>query len=268
MKWIDIGVNLTNKQFSSDTNEVLAKAHRNGVDTIIITGTHLAASKRAIEIIAEQKASDIMLYSTAGIHPHDASSWTKETHQALKSLIIENPQQIVAVGETGLDFNRNYSTPQQQEIAFEAQLELASELDLPLFLHQRDAHERFFSMIKTHRDDLSNIVVHCFTDTKKALFDYLDIDCHIGITGWVCDERRGKPLLDIVPNIPLTRLMVETDAPYLLPRNLSEPPKNRRNEPQWLPHIGATLAKQYDMDLDALAAAVLKTTNEFFRLHT
>ncbi len=150
----------------------------------------------------------------------------------------------------GLDFNRDFSPRPDQERAFEAQLALAVEYQLPVFLHERDAHERFAPILKAYRDHLVGAVVHCFTGSRQALFDYLDLDCHIGITGWVCDERRGKPLAELVHNIPDNRLLLETDAPYLLPRDLPEaPPKKRRNEPSLLPWIGKRVASLRGQDV-------------------
>lgn len=293
-RWIDIGVNLTNARFSHDIETVCLNAANAGVDTIIITGTSLEASEQAIELIenthtlrqtkqeqeqeqerekehkGERHEHDVtskpfpQLFSTVGIHPHEADSWGNESNQRLASLAMH--PQVVAIGETGLDFNRNYSEPKNQERAFEQQLELAATLKRPLFLHQRDAHQRLQAILKSYRDQLTQVVIHCFTDTQKALFDYLDLDCHIGITGWICDERRGKPLQEIVTNIPLNRLMLETDAPYLLPRDLPVMPDNKRNEPQFLPHIGHTVAKLFNIPLDIFSAEIYTTTQQFFKL--
>ncbi|WP_287962825.1 TatD family hydrolase, partial [Alcanivorax sp.] len=149
--------------------------------------------------------------------------------------------------------------------AFEAQLALAVEARLPVFLHERDAHERFQPILKTFRDDLVGAVVHCFTGSKTALFDYLDLDCHIGITGWVCDERRGKSLAGLVHNIPDNRLLIETDAPYLLPRDLPEaPPKKRRNEPSLLPWVGQRIATLRHQDVETVAAMTTANAQTLF----
>lgn len=270
-QWVDIGVNLTNKQFTGDTAPLLERAGQAGIEGIVITGTHLEASLLALEIAKQydtanpkQANTTPTLYTTAGVHPHDAKSWSSTTADELKA--IASDPKVVAIGEAGLDFNRNFSTPDQQIRAFEQQLELASELQRPLFLHQRDAHDRLYATLKAYRDQLGPIVIHCFTDTQKALFQYLDLDCHIGITGWICDERRGQSLQKMVHNIPLNRLMLETDAPYLLPRDLENRPPNKRNEPQWLPHIGATVARLYQMPAAELASSVFTTTCDFFSL--
>ncbi len=273
LKWIDIGVNLTNKKLSNDLDAVLKRAHENNIDTIIITGTHIEASEQALNIATEkgqereeerEGTNRPTLYATAGIHPHDAKSWSTNTPSDLRAL-LSHPK-VVAVGEAGLDFNRNFSTQDEQIRAFEKQLELAAELKKPLFLHQRDAHAKMSEMLKAYRDDLNEIVIHCFTGTQAALFDYLDLDCHIGITGWICDERRGQALAAMVHNIPLNRLMLETDAPYLLPRNLEHPPKNRCNEPCYLEHIAHTVAQHCKLPIETLSTATVETTKRFFNI--
>jgi TatD DNase family protein len=170
----------------------------------------------------------------------------------------------VAIGETGLDYFRDISPREAQIFSFEQHIKLAIETQAPLFLHQRDAHKDFYPIIKQHRDQISNLVVHCFTDTKEALFDYLDLDCHIGITGWVCDERRGLHLRELVKNIPQHRLMIETDSPYLIPRDLKL--KTRRNEPKYLPHIAQVIAALRSENLDDFNNAIDKNSRSFFNI--
>ena len=173
---------------------------------------------------------------------------------------------MVAVGETGLDFNRNYSPPEAQERAFEAQLGLAERTGLPLFLHERDAAARMLAMLRSLRASWRGGVIHCFTGGREALFDYLDLGLHIGITGWVCDERRGLELRELVNEIPADRLLLETDAPYLLPRNLYHPPKNGRNEPQFLPHIAEFAAMQRGVSAALLAQQTTANAKALFGL--
>ncbi|MCL4158391.1 UNVERIFIED_CONTAM: hypothetical protein GTU68_013730 [Idotea baltica] len=205
-----------------------------------------------------------MLYSTCGVHPHDAKHFSTDTPNRLKEIAV-NPE-VVAIGETGLDFNRNFSEPKDQEKAFEAQLELATELQLPVFMHERDAHQRQYEILRQYRDHLTNGVIHCFTGDKTALFNYLDLDLHIGITGWVCDERRGQELQKLLPSVPLTRLMLETDAPYLLPRTIKPKPKSSRNEPAYLPWVLQGITQQRQEGILEIAKKTVKTTQKFFNL--
>lgn len=263
---IDIGVNLSNKSFKGELEAVLQRAQQANVTQLILTGTNEEESETALQLC--QKFSDEfpgMLYSTCGVHPHDAKHFTVETPNRLKEMAAN--EKVVAIGETGLDFNRNFSTPAAQEKAFEAQLELASELQLPVFMHERDAHQRQFEILKQYRDHLIDGVIHCFTGDKTALFNYLDLDLHIGITGWICDERRGQELQKIVKNIPLSRLMLETDAPYLLPRTMSPKPKNRKNEPSFLPWVLQSIAEQREETLLEIAEQAAITSSAFFRLN-
>ncbi|MDX1528315.1 MAG: TatD family hydrolase, partial [Gammaproteobacteria bacterium] len=203
-----------------------------------------------------------VLFSTAGLHPHLAREWRAETERAIRELAAR--PEVVAVGEAGLDFNRDFSPRDQQEHAFEAQLEIAAELGLPVFMHERDAHQRFVEILKPIRTRLGKAVIHCFTGTGEELDAYLDLDLHVGITGWICDERRGQHLRELVARIPLNRLMLETDAPYLLPRDLTPKPKSRRNEPMHLRHILETVARCRSMEPEELAKATTQISRTFF----
>lgn len=259
---VDIGANLTHESFQHDLSDVIARARAANVTTMIVTGTDVAHARQAVEM-ARQFAG---LYATAGVHPHDASGWSEDVAQALGNLYTL--PEVVAVGECGLDFNRNFSTPQEQERAFEAQLALAAASGLPLFLHERDAGQRMREILHHWRDDISHAVIHCFTADRETLRGYLELDLHIGLTGWICDERRGHHLRDLVREIPLDRLMVETDCPYLLPRNLPAKLKGRRHEPALLPWIVQEIARWHQVSDTELAAATTRTALQFFRIDT
>lgn len=269
---IDIGLNLTSSQFQNDIDTVIKNALLADVTTMIVTGTSIEKSQQALDLTAQYPNS---LYATAGIHPHDASTLTSQSIQQLMTLL--NEDRVLAVGECGLDFNRNFSTPAEQLSCFEVQLELAVELQMPVFLHQREAKSDFINLIKKYRTGLVNGVAHCFTGGGEELEAYLEQDLYIGITGWLCDERRGKDLQDCVHLIPDNRLMVETDAPYLFPRNLKLPndasltgkqkkKMRSRNEPQYLPHIVQTLAELSNKNMTELVLATTENAKCFFRL--
>lgn len=258
---IDIGANLTHDSFDADRAQVIADAQAAGVSHLVVTGSSVACSRRAAGLAEEYPG---VLTSTAGIHPHHASEFDAEAEAAIAELL--SLPQVVAVGETGLDYFRDFSPRPAQLFSFEQHMALAAETGLPLFLHQRDAHQDFLSALKAHRDALGPVVVHCFTDTRDALFDYLDLDCHIGVTGWICDERRGKTLQEIVHNIPDHRLLVETDAPYLLPRDLKPKPSSRRNEPKYLPHVVQAIARHRRQDWRHVAQVSSDNARRFFGL--
>ncbi len=258
--YIDIGVNLTGSSFRDDVEDVVQRAGDAGVTRMIVTGTDLGHSRAALELSRRFPDS---LISTAGVHPHHASEMDNETMPELRDICAE--KSVVAVGECGLDYNRSYSKPTAQRLAFEAQLQLASELELPVFLHQRDAHDDFVSMLKEYRNNLEGAVAHCFTGSVDEALEYVAMGMYIGITGWICDERRGGDLQRAVKDIPLDKIMLETDAPYLLPRDLEQQPvQKRRNEPCYLPHICAVAARHMGIDRQRLADAALENTRRFF----
>jgi len=261
MHLLDIGVNLGHKSFQPDLDAVLQRAAGHGVDRMIVTGASREGSEHALVLA---KAHPGRLFATAGVHPHHAIDYDDATDALLREL-ARDPV-VRAVGETGLDYNRNYSPREVQLRVFERQLQIAVDLQLPLFLHQRDAHQDFLAVLRRYRDKVPAAVVHCFTDTAEALHDYLALDCHIGITGWICDERRGSHLRELVREIPADRLMIETDAPYLLPRTIRPQPKHRRNEPMYLRHICEEIARDRGESVDVTAANSTATADAFFRL--
>ncbi len=262
MEWVEIGVNLEHRQFNRDRDSVLDRALAAGVTRLIITGSNLQTSREALALARKRSG---VLWCTAGLHPHHASEFGADTIGQLRELLVQ--PEVVAVGECGLDFNRDFSPRPAQERCFESHCQLACELDRPLFLHDREAHTRFHDILKAHRPQLKRGgVVHCFTGTAEEVRAYLDLDLHIGITGWICDERRGRHLRTLVRDIPRDRLMLETDAPYLLPRDLEPLPRDRRNEPAFLPHVGRTVAACLGMDVEELARTTTATARAFFRL--
>ena len=258
---IDIGVNLTGSSFREDLAAVVARAQDAGVKQMVVTGTDPGHSQQA-QALSQQYPG--VLYATAGVHPHHAVDCDDQTLAQLEQLAIQ--QGVVAIGECGLDFNRNFSPRDVQIQCFEAQLELASGLGLPVFLHQRDAHAQFVEILSIWRPRLINAVAHCFTGGMEQVKSYLDLDLHLGVTGWICDERRGQELQQAVQYIPLNRLMIETDAPYLLPRDISSKPKDRRNEPMYLPHICEAVANYRNEDVDCVANQTSHTARKFFGL--
>ncbi|HEY5852187.1 MAG TPA: TatD family hydrolase [Lysobacter sp.] len=261
MQLVDIGANLTHESFVPDLEAVLARAREAGVAQMVVTGASREHSPLALKLARKFPGE---LFATAGVHPHHASEYTSECDQELREL--HSHAEVVAVGECGLDYFRDFSPRPAQRRAFEQQLQIAVDTGKPLFLHQRDAHADFMAMMNNFDGRIGPAVVHCFTGTRAELFDYLDRDWHIGITGWLCDERRGQHLRELVKSIPANRLMIETDAPYLLPRTIRPAPPHRRNEPMYLAHIVEELARDRDEDVATSAANSTATAREFFRL--
>ena len=266
MRLVDIGANLTHDSFDHDRAAVLQRAREAGVGRIVVTGASREHSPRALALALQHPD---FLSATAGVHPHHATEYTDECDAEMRALLAH--PQVVAVGETGLDYFRDFSPRPAQRKAFERQLQIGADLSAsgrskPLFLHQRDAHADFMAVMKNFDGRLGPAVVHCFTGTREELFDYLDQDWYVGITGWLCDERRGQHLRELVRHIPANRLMVETDAPYLLPRTVKPQPSHRRNEPMYLAHIVEELARDRGEAVEATASATVASARAFFRL--
>ena len=255
MQLTDIGANLTHPSFHDDVEAVVARARAAHVSNVVVTGTTVLESRLAAGI-----ADRLQLYATAGVHPHHARDCGPATIGELREL-AKHPR-VVAIGECGLDFNRNYSPHPDQEKWFIAQLELGIELGRPLFLHSRDAHPRFAQILRTHQ--VKTAVAHCFTGEREELHAYIELGLYIGITGWICDERRGKHLLQLVRDIPADRLLLETDSPYLTPRDMRPQPKARRNEPAFLPHIAKTVARALGRPLEEVAAETTRNAQTLF----
>jgi TatD DNase family protein len=258
---IDIGSNLTHDSFAQDRDAVMTRALQAGVRRQIITGADLAASREAAALAA---AHPSRLWSTAGVHPHHAQSFSPSDRNELIELLGLN--RVVAVGECGLDYFRNLSPPSCQREAFVAQLEIAVQVHKPVFLHQRDAHSDFAAILQQFEGRLTGGVAHCFTGGELELEAYLGLGLYIGITGWACDERRGLELRAVLPRIPADRLLIETDAPYLLPRDMNPLPKSRRNEPAYLSHIAATVARLRGESIATVAACTTRNAVALFGL--
>ena len=258
---IDVGANLTHDSFGDDRDLVIDRARDAGVERMILTGSSEQGSRDAIRLA---EAWPGKMYATAGVHPHHAADYTDAVHDAIRRLAAH--EAVVAVGECGLDYFRNFSPPERQREAFQRQLEIAVETKLPVFLHQRDAHEDFLEILAPALPDISRAVAHCFTGSEKELEAYLKLGLYIGITGWICDERRGKHLQEMVGRIPLDRLLIETDAPYLLPRTLRPKPKTRRNEPMHLREVLRVIAEATGEPESIIASATTENAERFFAI--
>ena len=258
---IDIGANLAHESFRSDLPAVLARAEHHGVHRIIVTGTSVASTQAAIAL---HEYAPHRLHATSGLHPHHAADMNAGLLDSLAALAAHPA--IVAVGECGLDYYRDLSPRPAQIEAFHRQLELAERLRKPVFLHQRDAHKDFLAILKEHRAGLVAAIAHCFTGAAHEAQAYLELDVAIGITGWICDERRGTHLLQLVREIPRGSLMIETDAPYLLPRSLKPAPATRRNEPAFLAEVARVVAAARGESLSELAAHTTAAAERFFGL--
>lgn len=258
---IDIGANIAHGSFDEDRADMMRRAADAGVHKIIVTGSSDDSNVQAANL-AEQSSG--VLYSTAGVHPHHASDYTDDSDALIRSLVKKDC--VVAVGECGLDYFRDFSPRDAQLDAFKRQLDIAKDSGLPVFLHQRDAHDDFVEVLEPALPEISRAVAHCFTGEGESLREYIAMGLYVGITGWICDERRGKHLHDIVSIIPDDKLLIETDAPYLLPRTIRPRPKTRRNEPMYLPEVVRVLAEARGQTEDHIAAITTANAIRFFAL--
>jgi TatD DNase family protein len=258
---IDIGVNLTHNSFNDDLAKVLERAAAAGVEKMIVTGSSDQGNIDAADLVELHPGR---LYSTAGVHPHHASDYTDASSELIRSLL--DRQSVVAVGECGLDYFRNFSPREAQLEAFQSQLDIAADTGMPVFLHQRDAHDDFVELLEPMLPRISRAVAHCFTGEGESMREFLAMGLWIGITGWICDERRGAHLQEIAADIPDDRLLIETDAPYLLPRTLTPKPKSRRNEPAYLTEVLRVVAKARQQSEQHVAKITTENAIRFFAL--
>lgn len=262
--YIDIGINLTNKQFAGEYDEVIDRAISAGVEQILLTGTSERSSKEALALAKEYPET---LFATAGIHPHDAKTMNAESIKILAALLKE--KKVVAVGECGLDFDRDFSPRPVQESCFHAQLSLAEEVQKPLFLHERAAFDRFIAILNEH-SSLPEGVVHCFTGQLKEAKTYLEMGYYIGFTGAITDVRRFAALEEVVRYVPLDRMLIETDAPFMMPKNVPTRQlsyhQQRRNEPAFLPYVAQTIARYKGVPLKAVADKTRENAEALFKL--
>ncbi|MCM2285772.1 MAG: TatD family hydrolase [Desulfobacula sp.] len=250
---------IDDKAYDEDLDEVISRAKKENVLGIMIVGIDLPTSLKAIRIARTQDH----IITSVGVHPHDAAHCSKNLLDSLFRLAKEN-HCVKAWGETGLDYNRMFSPAKDQEACFEAQLDMAGRLDLPLIFHERDSHGRFYEILKSNGPKSRKGVVHCFSGTREELFKYLDLGYHIGITGIVTIEKRGEYLRSLIPHIPEERLVIETDAPYLTPA----PQKNkyRRNEPAFVKSVLLKLAEVKGADPEMLSQTIFNNTKKLYQV--
>ena len=260
--YFDIALNLASERFSGERDKVVDTAIKRKVSYFNI----VCSSINELDFVKDlnQRYEKNSCF-TLGVHPHNASELNNDTLEILRNFI--KTYKPSAVGETGLDFFRNLSSYKSQLNAFEQQIRISIENNLPLFLHQRDAHKDFIEVLDKYISDIPKGVVHCFTGTHSQLCDYLERDLYIGLTGWICDERRNKDLRESIKDIPLDKLMIETDAPYLNPRNLKTKPKDNRNEPRFLPHIAKEVSSLMNIGQEGFNQQVFNNSLSFFEIN-
>jgi len=255
---VDIGINLSHKSYAHDLDKIIQRSKDHSVTLLVITGTCEKRSREALQLSGKYDCC----YATAGVHPHDAKSFTEQTFAQLEKF-CEN-KKVVAVGECGLDYDRMFSPKDKQQEVFIQQINLAVKVGKPLFLHERDAFQDFSTILEKHKPAEIKACVHCFTGTKEQLLKYIELGCYIGITGWVNDNKRGAELQQIVKLIPHDKIMIETDGPFLTPKDMPNEYKVKRNEPCFLPFVLKKLAPLMGLTEQALAEHTTTNAKVFF----
>jgi TatD DNase family protein len=250
---IDSHAHLEMKEFDHDRDEVIGRAGRAGVDYIVTVGTNLDLSRKAVALAGHHEN----IYATIGIHPHDAGKIGNNTYDELKKLA--GGKKIVAYGEIGLDFFRNI-TPQKQQIErFSEQLQLAKELHLPVIIHDRDAHDQSLEMVKA--SGIRQGVFHCFSGDYAMARKCLDLGFYLSVPGVVTFDK-AITIQNVVRQVPLSSLLLETDCPYLTP----VPYRGKRNEPAYIVRTAKKVAEIKGLPWEEVAAIAARNTLSLFHI--
>ncbi|MEJ2639781.1 MAG: TatD family hydrolase [Desulfosarcinaceae bacterium] len=260
MRIFDSHCHLDDNAYRHDWADVLARAANNEVAAMVVVGVGGESSEQAVSLAGDPRHPQ--LFASVGLHPHDASQCSEKLLERLQTL--SRDPRVVAWGETGLDFNRMFSPREDQERCFVRQLEIADALDLPLIFHERDSQGRFYELLETTPAQNRRGVVHCFSGSREELHAYLDMGFYIGITGILTIKGRGKPLRELVKEIPADRIVIETDAPYLTPTPQRN--KHRRNEPAFVRSVLLRLAQVLQIEVEALADRIWRNTCTLYSL--
>lgn len=261
MKIFDSHCHLNDTAYKRDLIPVIDRAKAADVATMMIVGITEPTCVQAIDIAVAHPGC----FASVGVHPHDAAECDAAMLTRLKKMAAH--PKVKAWGETGLDFNRMYSPKESQEKWFVRQLEIADALNLPLIFHERDSAGRFLDILTAHyTGSKCRGVVHCFSGDRRELDAYIKMGLHIGITGIITIESRGKDLRTLLPHIPVDRILLETDAPYLTPA--PEKNKTRRNEPAFVRSVLMNVAMALQMDPETLGDITWQTTCRLFNINS
>jgi TatD DNase family protein len=256
---VDSHCHVADPEFDADRDAVLARAAANGVTTLVCVGATGPAEANAPAVALAGRPAPPAIVATVGVHPHHASTADDAAFALLEGLAVAPG--VVAVGETGLDFHYDFSPRVAQRAAFVRTIELARRVVLPLVVHVREAHAEAADILRAEGASAVGGVIHCFTGDRDDARRYLDLGFHISVAGMVT-FKNADSLRTAVRTVPLDRLLVETDAPYLAP----VPHRGRRNEPAWVRVVADAVAAVRAESFDAVAAATAENARHLFRL--
>jgi TatD DNase family protein len=259
MEFIDSHAHLDGPEFDSDRDEVLRRARAAGVAEIVVVGAagDLETAERTVRLAEEEER----LYATVGVHPHDAARMEESWWPRLRDLA--GRKRVVGIGETGLDYHYDHSPPEVQKRRFAEFVELGRDVGKPVVCHVRDAHADARAILKATGAAEVGAVIHCFTGTPEDARSYVGMGCYISFSGIVTFKgKSAAPIRAAVREVPLDRLLIETDCPYLAP----VPNRGKRNEPAFVVHTAEVVAQEAGIDLTELAARTVANTRRFFHL--
>jgi TatD DNase family protein len=251
----DSHAHLDDERFDKDRDQIIARAKENGIEYILNPGADLNTSIRAVNLAQKYKN----VYAAVGVHPHDVKDIDEDTIQVLKAL--SNKEKVVAIGEIGLDFYYDHSPRDDQRKWFRRQIELAKEVNLPLIIHDRDAHEETFKILKEYDVGSTGCVMHCYASSVEMAKEYIKMGVYISLAGPVTFKNARKTH-DVAREIPLEWLLVETDSPYLTP----EPYRGKRNEPSYVKLVAEKIAQAKGISLEEVANQTTLNAKKLFRI--
>ncbi|KPK97292.1 MAG: hypothetical protein AMJ95_09760 [Omnitrophica WOR_2 bacterium SM23_72] len=251
--FIDTHCHLDFPEFDSDRETVIARAQEQGIEAMINIGSSLKATERSLQLAKQYD----FIYAAAGIHPHEADKFNSQDEQTFKEFLRQ--EKVVAVGEIGLDYYKNYSHPENQRVLFRALLKLAKERNLPLVIHTRQAEQDTLKILKEF--SVHEAVVHCFSSGADFLKQCLDLRFFVSFTCNIT-YKKAEGLRDLVRITPIERLLLETDAPFLPPQEF----RGQRNEPVYVRHLAEEIARIKEINLDEVARVTTNNAKKFFKI--
>lgn len=255
MALIDTHAHLDFSEFDKDRNEVIAKAWDSGISYIVNIGADLESSKRSVKLAWEYP----FIFATVGIHPHDASSLDKSTLMELEQLAIND--KVMAIGEIGLDYHYDNSPRDIQKEAFIKQIELAKELSLPIVIHNREADKDILDILKEYYNDGNGGILHCFGSDLEMARECLDLGLYLAFGGVTTFKNSGE-LPVVLKEVPLDKILLETDSPYLTP----VPFRGNRNEPKFVRQVAEKIAEIKEISLIEVAETTTKNAIKVYNL--
>ena len=255
MALFDSHCHVDEPKFDDDREDVLTRMAEAGVTRYAVIGSDMATSRHSADFAAAHPGC----YAAIGIHPHEAKGFVEDDLQRLADWSKE--EKVVAIGEIGLDYYYDLSPRETQMTVCEAQMELAWELSLPVAYHIRDAHQDMLDIMKRHKKHLTGGIIHCFSGSYEMAKELVKRGWYIGFTG-VVTFKNARKAVEVAEKIPLDRILIETDCPYMAP----EPFRGRRNDPSLVPFVAKKIAELRGISAEAAAAATAENARRLFRI--